>query len=109
MAVRALRRDGVHGGNARAHASRSRCGGAPLCGAAARRIARLGILFGLTPWALFIVIGGAKLVIASLRTLETFPDTNNPGYFIIKLALWLLAGLILLQGAIDLTRSRRSP
>ena len=78
---------------------------APLRGA----IARLGILFGLTPWALFIVIGGAKLVIASLRTLETFPDTNNPGYFIIKLALWLLAGLILLQGAIDLTRPRGSP
>jgi len=72
-------------------------------------IARLGILFGLMPWALFVVIGGAKLVIPSLRTLETFPDTNNPGYFIIKLALWLLAGLILLQGAIDLTRPRGSP
>ena len=66
-------------------------------GARARALARLGILLGLLPWALFIIIGGAKLVISSLRALETFPDTNNPGYFIIKLALWLLAGLILLQ------------
>jgi TRAP-type mannitol/chloroaromatic compound transport system permease small subunit len=73
-----------------------------------RLIARLGVLLGLAPWALFVVIGGAKLVIPSLRALETFPDTNNPGYFVIKLALWLLAGLILLQGAIDLARPRGS-
>jgi TRAP-type mannitol/chloroaromatic compound transport system permease small subunit len=73
-----------------------------------RLIARLGVLLGLAPWALFVVIGGANLVIPSLRALETFPDTNNPGYFVIKLALWLLAGLILLQGAIDLARPRRS-
>ena len=78
---------------------------APLRGT----IARLGILFGLLPWALFVVIGGAKLIIPSVRALEAFPDTFNPGYFIIKLALWLLAGLILLQGAIDLARSPRSP
>ena len=77
---------------------------APLRGA----IARLGILLGLTPWALFVLIGGAKLVIPSVRVLEAFPDTFNPGYFIIKLALWLLAGLVLLQGTIDVARSRWS-
>jgi TRAP-type mannitol/chloroaromatic compound transport system permease small subunit len=69
-------------------------------------IARFGNLLALLPWALFVVIGGARLVTLSLSTLESFPDTNNPGYFIIKLALWLLAGLILLQIAIDLSRSR---
>ena len=30
-------------------------------------------------------------VLPSLDVLEAFPDTNNPGYFIIKLALWLMA------------------
>jgi TRAP-type mannitol/chloroaromatic compound transport system permease small subunit len=71
-------------------------------------IERCGILFGLAPWAVFVIVGGAHLVIPSLRILEPFPDTYNPGYFFIKLALWLLAGLILLQGLIDLARPRRS-
>jgi TRAP-type mannitol/chloroaromatic compound transport system permease small subunit len=69
-------------------------------------IARLGALLGLLPWALFVILGGAKLVVPSLRALEAFPDTFNPGYFIIKFAIWLLAGLILAQILIDLLRPR---
>jgi TRAP-type mannitol/chloroaromatic compound transport system permease small subunit len=69
-------------------------------------IARAGTLLALLPWALFLVIGGAKLIVPSLRTLEAFPDTYNPGYFIIKLALWVLAGLILLQAVADILRPR---
>jgi TRAP-type mannitol/chloroaromatic compound transport system permease small subunit len=71
------------------------------------RIARLGALFGLLPWALFVLIGGAKVVIPSVKALESFPDTNNPGYFVIKLALWLLAGLMLAQAIIDILRPRQ--
>ena len=37
---------------------------------------------------------------------EAFPDTANPGYFFIKLALWLLAGLVLAQATIDAARTR---
>jgi hypothetical protein len=48
-----------------------------------------------------------NLVIASLRSLEAFADTYNPGYFMIKLALWLLAGLVLMQAIIDIARPRR--
>jgi TRAP-type mannitol/chloroaromatic compound transport system permease small subunit len=70
-------------------------------------IARLGALFGLLPWALFVLIAGAKLVVPSLQAIESFPDTTNPGYFIIKLALWLLAGLILMQAVIDILRPRQ--
>ena len=70
-------------------------------------LARLGALAGLIPWALFIIIGGANLVIASLRSLEAFGDTYNPGYFMIKLALWLLAGLVLMQAIVDIARPRR--
>jgi TRAP-type mannitol/chloroaromatic compound transport system permease small subunit len=70
-------------------------------------IARLGALFGLVPWALFVLVAGAKLVVPSLTAMESFADTNNPGYFIIKLALWLLAGLILMQAVIDILRPHR--
>ena len=69
-------------------------------------LARLGALIGLIPWALFIIFGGASLVISSLRALEAFADTYNPGYFMIKLALWLLAGLVLLQAIVDIARPR---
>ena len=70
------------------------------------RIARLGALLGLVPWALFVLIAGAKLVLPSLQALESFADTNNPGYFIVKLALWLLAGLMLMQAVVDILRPR---
>jgi TRAP-type mannitol/chloroaromatic compound transport system permease small subunit len=69
-------------------------------------LAKLGALLGLVPWALFIVIGGAHLVIPSVMMREAFPDTSNPGYFFIKLALWLLAGLVLAQATIDAARTR---
>ena len=35
---------------------------------------------------------------------EHFPDTGNPGYFIIKLALLVLALLVLIEGVIELVR-----
>jgi TRAP-type mannitol/chloroaromatic compound transport system permease small subunit len=70
---------------------------------------RLGVLIGLVPWALFVAIAGAKLVIPSVLEREAFADTYNPGYFIIKLALWVIAGLILLQSIVDIARPRRSP
>ena len=70
-------------------------------------IARVGALLGLVPWALFVLIGGAKVVLPSLKALESFPDTNNPGYFVIKLGLWLLAGLMLAQASVDILRPRQ--
>jgi hypothetical protein len=38
---------------------------------------------------------------ASLMQLERFPDTYNPGYFLVKLGVWLMALLVLLQALID--------
>jgi TRAP-type mannitol/chloroaromatic compound transport system permease small subunit len=63
---------------------------------------RLAALIGVLPWALFVLISGRSLVISSLLAREAFPDTTNPGYFMVKLALWLLAGLMLAQGLVDL-------
>ena len=72
-----------------------------------RALTRLGAAL-LVPWALFVVIGSKDIVLNSIRGLETFPDTNNPGYFLIKTAVWILAGLMLAQALLDIAR-RRNP
>ena len=67
-------------------------------------IRKIGAFAGLVPWALFILVTSKSLVVSSLQLHETFPDTANPGYFIIKLALWLMALLILAQALVDIGR-----
>jgi len=69
-------------------------------------VVRLGALIGLAPWALFVMYASRQSVWMSVRYLEGFPDTYNPGYFMIKLSLWLLAGLLLLQAIVDALRPR---
>lgn len=65
-------------------------------------IARLGILLGLLPWSIFVLWSSRDLVLTSVRALERFPDTFNPGYFVVKASVWVLAGLMLLRGLRDL-------
>jgi TRAP-type mannitol/chloroaromatic compound transport system permease small subunit len=67
-------------------------------------LARVGILLGLMPWAVFVLVTSRYIVLASMLGLERFPDTYNPGYYLIKVALWLLALLVLLEGLIELFR-----
>jgi TRAP-type mannitol/chloroaromatic compound transport system permease small subunit len=69
-------------------------------------IVRLGALFGLLPWALFMLIAGRKIVFWSVMQLELFPDTFNPGYFIIKIAMALLALLVIAQAILDIARPK---
>jgi TRAP-type mannitol/chloroaromatic compound transport system permease small subunit len=68
------------------------------------RLSRLGAAFGLIPWALFAIIASRNIVVSSVLMRETFADTQNPGYFLIKLALWLMAALVLIEGLIELVR-----
>ena len=70
-------------------------------------LTRLGAIL-LAPWALFVILGSKDIVLGSIRGLEAFSDTNNPGYFLIKTALWILAGLMLIQAAIDIAQPRRN-
>jgi TRAP-type mannitol/chloroaromatic compound transport system permease small subunit len=65
-------------------------------------IERFGHAFAVLPFALFVLVSGAPLVWNSLRSLESFPDTFNPGYFIVKCAAWLLALLMALQAVAQL-------
>jgi TRAP-type mannitol/chloroaromatic compound transport system permease small subunit len=71
-----------------------------------QRLARLGSALGLLPWALFVLIAGRSTVASSLRDLESFQDSGNGGYFLIKLALWAMAILILGQSLLDVFRPR---
>jgi TRAP-type mannitol/chloroaromatic compound transport system permease small subunit len=72
-------------------------------------LARAGALFGLIPWSIIVLITSWNIVRHSTLLQEHFPDTGNPGYFIIKLALLVLALLVLIEGLIELVRPVRRP
>ena len=67
-----------------------------------RRLNQLGSALGLLPWALFVLVASKSTVISSLHDGEAFQDSGNPGYFLIKLALWVMAILILCQSLVDI-------
>jgi TRAP-type C4-dicarboxylate transport system permease small subunit len=74
---------------------------------ATRRLrARAGNLLALVPWALWILVTASGPSLRSLVQLERFPETSNPGYFLIKLALWVLAIGILATSLLDVVMSR---
>lgn len=69
------------------------------------RLARIGSFLALIPWSMFLVYAAWPSVAQSVRQLESFPETFTPGYFVLKVALLLLALLALLQGVIDVFRT----
>jgi TRAP-type C4-dicarboxylate transport system permease small subunit len=69
------------------------------------RLRKIGAI-ALLPWALFVLVASRQLVLESTALLENFSQTFNPGYFIIKLALWLMALTMLAQSVIELLRPR---
>jgi hypothetical protein len=73
-----------------------------------RAIDRYGEAILVLPWAIFVVVAAAVPTWRSLVGLEGFPDTDNPLYFVIRCAAWLLALLVLVQALLDLfwTRDR---
>lgn len=70
-------------------------------------IARWGGFVCVAPWAAFMIWTVGPTVQRSVMALEKFPDTNNAGYFLIKVAALLLAVLALMQAIIDLLRPAR--
>jgi TRAP-type mannitol/chloroaromatic compound transport system permease small subunit len=72
-------------------------------------LARAGAVFGLIPWSIIVLVTSWSLVRDSALLLERFPDTGNPGYFIIKLGLLLMAFLVLVQGLLELMPPVRRP
>jgi TRAP-type mannitol/chloroaromatic compound transport system permease small subunit len=70
-------------------------------------IGAVGICVALLPWALFLLWSATPQIRASVVGLERFPDTGNPGYFIVKLALMLLLVLIIARAFIDVAGALR--
>jgi len=71
-----------------------------------RTLARTGALCVLVPWSLFILYAAWPMTMQSVRQLEAFPETFNPGYFLLKIALLLAALLVLVQALLDAFRDR---
>jgi TRAP-type mannitol/chloroaromatic compound transport system permease small subunit len=71
-----------------------------------RRFNQIGAGVGLLPWALFVLIASKSAVVPSVQQLEAFQDTGNPGDFLIKVALWIMAAAILGQSLVDIFRPR---
>ncbi|MBB3181431.1 C4-dicarboxylate ABC transporter substrate-binding protein [Variovorax sp. Sphag1AA] len=71
------------------------------------RLRRIGAPLCVLPWALFLVVSAAAPVSQSVQALELFPDSFNPGYFMIKVALMLMGIVMLLQSALDLVHALR--
>jgi TRAP-type mannitol/chloroaromatic compound transport system permease small subunit len=71
------------------------------------RLARIAALLCLLPWSLFILVAGTPVIWASVISLERFPETSDPGYFLVKAGTWLLAALVLLQALLDALRPAR--
>jgi len=67
-----------------------------------RWIARVAAVAIAMPWSLFVLYAAAPMAWLSLRQLEGFPDTFNPGYFILKLGVCVLAALVFLQAIVDI-------
>jgi len=76
-----------------------------LPAAARRRIAAAGAALVALPWSMFVIVVYGRDALRALAIFERFPDTNNPGYFLIKIAVVLLAALIAAQAAIDIARA----
>ena len=65
-------------------------------------IARASALLVLAPWAALVLFAGAVPAWQSIAELEGFPETMNPGYFLIRVAAVLLPLLVLAQALLDL-------
>ena len=64
-------------------------------------LARAGAALGLLPWAVFVLVASRTSVMTGLRVHEAFQDSGNPGYFLVKLALWLMALAVIGQALVD--------
>jgi TRAP-type mannitol/chloroaromatic compound transport system permease small subunit len=67
-------------------------------------VMRLGIVCALLPWAIFVLWASAPQIWQSLRLAERFPDTANPGYFMVKVALGVMMVVVIVQALLDFIR-----
>lgn len=61
------------------------------------RARRWALALCIAPWAAWALWSSAGELRTSLAVLERFPETAHPGYFVVKLAAWLLLVLALID------------
>ena len=66
-----------------------------------RRVRAVLVALCVLPWCAFLLWTMAAPVWQSLVTLEKFPETLNPGYFLIRLAAWGLVAGVAVQALVD--------
>ena len=71
-----------------------------------RMLAQAAALLVLVPWSLFILYAAWPATAQSVRQLEAFPETFNPGYFVVRIAVVLTALLVLVQALLDAFANR---
>ena len=69
-----------------------------------RALAVSGLVLAIVPWCCYVLATHGATAVRSIALLEAFPDTFNPGYFVVKLAPLLMAALLLLQSLSALAR-----
>nr|WP_316640149.1 TRAP transporter small permease subunit [uncultured Roseateles sp.] len=72
-------------------------------------VQRLGMALCILPTSLFALWYSLPLVSQSVLQQEAFPDSNTPGYFVIKLAMALLMAALSLQTVIEFLRPAGRP
>jgi TRAP-type mannitol/chloroaromatic compound transport system permease small subunit len=65
------------------------------------RLSRIASLAILVPGSSFVLWAAWPIVLQSVLQLESFPETFNSGYFVVKAAVALLALLVLVQALAD--------
>lgn len=70
------------------------------------RIETIATIAVLLPWASFVLYASWSSVVQSIRQLEGFPETYNPGYFLIRVALVVLTVLVFAQAIVDVFAPR---
>ena len=65
---------------------------------------RYALLLCIAPWAFLILWTSAAQMWESILNLERFSETGNPGFFVIKLAAWLMALLALVYAVVAVMR-----
>lgn len=71
------------------------------------RLGRIAAAVILVPWSLLVLYHGALPAWRSLMQFERFQETLNPGYFLIRCAVIVLAAAVLGQALRDLFTPRR--
>ena len=71
-------------------------------------LSRVAAAIVLIPWSSFILYAAWPGVLQSVLQLEAFPETFNPGYFVVRTCVALLALLVLIQALLDLILARAS-